>query len=227
MTEHERVQEAAAELALGLLSGPERADALAHMDGCAACRTTVEELADVADHMLLLAPETEPPPGVETGVLARIDGKEHRRPSRRRAVVAAAAVVAFLLGGVTGALLFRDRQSRYDREYIAALRELDGRALAAARVRVPGGEQVGQLFLYEGTTSWLFVTINDPRPQDDAELGVELRFEDGRRVVIPGLHVVDGRGSLGTTAELRLRDLDGIGLVDADGRARYTVERLR
>jgi hypothetical protein len=228
MTDHDRVQEGAAELALGLLSGPERADALAHMEGCGSCRTLVEELADVADRMLLLAPETEPPAGFETGVLARLDGKERRRPRpRRRAVLAAAAVVAFLLGGVAGALVFRDRQSRLDREYIAALRELDGRALAAARVRVPDGDRVGQLFLYEGATSWVFITIDDPGSKGETELALELRFEDGRRVVLPGLRLVDGRGSLGTTAELRLRDLDGIRVVDPAGRLRYTTERAR
>ena len=227
MTEHERVQEAAAELALGLLSGPERADALAHMEGCASCRTTVEELADLADRMLLLAPETEPPVGFETRVLARLDGKEGRR-RRPRALAVAAVAAAFLLGAVAGAIIVRDRTgSRLDHEYVAALEELDGRALAAARVRIPGGPQIGQLFLYEGATSWLFVTVDDPRARGDEDLGVELRFEDGRRVVVPGLHLTAGRGSLGTTAELRLRDLEGVRLVDGAGRVRYTIERPR
>ena len=227
MTEHERVQESAAELALGLLSGPERADALAHLETCAACRTTVEELADVADRMLLLAPEAEPPVGFETGVLARLDGKEVRPPGRRRALAIAAAV-AFVLGAVAGGLVARDRTgSRLDREYAAALEELDGRALAAARLRDATGRQVGQLFLYEGRVSWLFVTVDDSRSRVDADLAVELRFEDGRRVRVPGLRLTAGRGSLGTTVTLRLRDLDGVRVLDEGGRARYRVERPR
>ena len=227
MTDHDQVQEAAAELALGLLSGPDRADALAHMEGCTSCRTTVEELADVADRMLLLAPETEPPAGFETGVLARIDGKERRRSRPRRLAIAAVAA-AFVLGAVAGAVVMRDRTgSRLDHEYVAALEELDGRALAAARVRVPGGQQVGQVFLYEGAISWLFVTIDDPRASGETDLGVELGFEDGRRVVVPGLHLTAGRGSLGATVELRLRDLDGVRILDPDGRVRYTIERPR
>jgi hypothetical protein len=227
VTEHDRVQEAAAELALGLLSGPERADALVHMESCAACRTTVEELSDVADAMLLLAPEAEPPVGFETGVLARLDGRETRRPPRRRALGVAAAI-AFVLGAVGGALVARDRAgNRLDHEYVAALEELDGRALAAARLRDGAGRQVGQLFLYEGKTSWLFVTVDDGRARADAELAVELRFEDGRRVLVPGLRLTSGKGSLGTTVVLRLRDLDGVRVLDEAGRARYRVERPR
>jgi hypothetical protein len=221
------VQEAAAELALGLLSGPERADALLHMDSCAACRTTVEELADVADGMLLLAPQAEPPAGFETGVVARLDGREPRRAPRRRALAIAAAI-AFVLGAVGGALVARDRAgSRLDHEYVAALEQLDGRALAAARLRDAAGRQVGQLFLYEGKTSWLFVTVDDPRSRSDGELAVELRFEDGRRVLVPGLRLTAGRGSLGTTVTLRLRDLEGVRVIDQAGRARYRVERPR
>ncbi len=227
MTEHDHVQEAAAELALGLLSGPERADALAHLETCAACRTTVEELADVADGLLLLGPETEPPAGFEQGVLARLDGREPRR-SRRRLVLAAAAAIAFVLGGVAGALVVRDRTgSRLDHEYVAALEELDGRALAAARIRDRQGQQIGQLFLYEGATSWIFVTVDDDGAPSDGELTVELRFEDGRRTLVPGLRLTAGRGSLGTTVTLRLRDLDGMRILGADGRPRYTVERAR
>jgi hypothetical protein len=222
MTDHDAVQEAAPELALGLVSGPERAAALAHLESCASCRAAVEELADVADALLLLAPETEPPPGFETRVLARADGVSP--PRRGRRVLALAAVVAFLLGALAGGLLARQRQgSRLDREYIAALRELDGRALAAATLHDEAGHRTGQLFLYEGKTSWLFATVADPGAS--ADLVVELRFEDGRVTRVPGLVVRDGRGSLGATVELRLWDLERISVVDEDGTLRYRAER--
>jgi len=66
------LQELAAELALGTVSGAERAAAIEHLAGCAACRDLVDSLARVADSMLLLAPEVEPPPGFESKVLARM-----------------------------------------------------------------------------------------------------------------------------------------------------------
>jgi hypothetical protein len=225
MGEHERIQDAAPELALGLLSGPERAEVVAHLETCDACRATVEGLSDVADRLLLLAPQTEPPAGFESGVLARIDGGAARARPRRTMLVAAVAA-ALVIGGVVGALVARQRTgSRLDHEYVAALEELDGRALAAARLRDLSGQQVGQLFLYEGATSWLFVTVVDPHPAAAGDLVVELRFKTGRTVSVPGLRLDGGRGSLGTTVDLRLRDLRRIRVVDADGRVRYTVER--
>jgi hypothetical protein len=59
------------------------------------------------------------------------------------------------------------------------------------------------------------------------DLVVELRFVGGRTVSVPGLRLVDGRGSLGATVDLRLRDLRGVRVTDADGKDRYTVERPR
>ncbi len=59
-----------AELALGLLSGPDRASALSHLASCPTCRTEVDELAVVADRLLLLAPDEGPPAGFESRVLA-------------------------------------------------------------------------------------------------------------------------------------------------------------
>jgi hypothetical protein len=231
VTEHAGVQAVAAELALGLLSGPERADALAHLESCPACRTTVEEQADVADRLLLLAPEVDPPAGFETAVLARTAGADgsaaaDAAPPRRwwRSRLAVAAVLVFIVGAVAGGVVTRNRVgSRLDREYVAALKELDGRALAAATLEDSDGQRTGQLFLYEGALSWLFVTVDDPGAQGD--LAVELRFEAGRTIVVPGLVVRAGRGSLGATVDLRLRDLRGVRIVDGQGRQRYTVTR--
>lgn len=224
MTDHEGVQQAAAELALGLLSGPERADALVHLEMCAVCRTTVDELADVADHLLLLAPEAEPPAGFESRVLARAG---HTAPPRRwgRSVLVAAAAVVLVVAGVAGGMALdrEPKRNRITREYVAALEELDGRALAATTLVDDNGQKRGQLFLYEGATSWLFVTVDDPTAPD--ELVVELRFDDGRRVPIRGLRLEHGRGSLGSTVDLRLRDLAGVRVLTADGTPRYTVRR--
>jgi hypothetical protein len=64
--------EVAAELALGVLTGRERAAALAHLDGCESCREQVRELTMVQDELLALLPSQEPPAGFESRVLARI-----------------------------------------------------------------------------------------------------------------------------------------------------------
>jgi Putative zinc-finger len=64
--------EVAAELALGVLTGRERARALAHLDGCETCREQVRELSMAGDEMLALVPPAEPPAGFESRVLERL-----------------------------------------------------------------------------------------------------------------------------------------------------------
>jgi anti-sigma-K factor RskA len=64
--------EVAAELALGVLTGRERARALAHLDGCESCREQVRELSMAGDELLALLPPAEPPAGFESRVLDRL-----------------------------------------------------------------------------------------------------------------------------------------------------------
>src|SRR5881396_2165251 len=92
------------ELAAGVASGDVRADALAHIAGCAACRRELEEVSGTLDELLLLAPEREPPAGFDLRVLNRIgDTAPRRRPLLRTALVLAAAalVVAGAAAGLT------------------------------------------------------------------------------------------------------------------------------
>ena len=68
----------AAELALGALTGRERAEALAHLDRCAACQEHVRQLTVTGQELLRLLPPEEPPPGFETRVLERLGLAAHR-----------------------------------------------------------------------------------------------------------------------------------------------------
>ena len=86
------VRELAPELALGILSGAERAEVLLHVNGCARCQAYVAELTEAADAIPQLAPEAEPPAGFEGRVLRRLGEGERR--TRRRWIAAAAGVAA-------------------------------------------------------------------------------------------------------------------------------------
>jgi len=66
------VAERAAELALGVLLGHERARILAHLDRCGKCQEDVRQLTVTADALLELLPGSEPPLGFESRVLALI-----------------------------------------------------------------------------------------------------------------------------------------------------------
>ena len=64
--------EVAAELALGVLTGRERAIAVAHLGKCDACREEVRQLMATGEQLLELLPPAEPPAGFETRVLDRL-----------------------------------------------------------------------------------------------------------------------------------------------------------
>ena len=145
--------------------------------GLRRCRTPVEELSDVADRMLLLAPETEPPAGFETGVLARLEAG------------CDAPVAALAPSSLPSCRARRGRRHRRDvsgpgqssRPRVRpALEELDGGPWRPARW-TPGGQQVGQLFLYEGHVSWLFVTVDDPGATGDSPSSCGSRTVPPRR----------------------------------------------
>ncbi len=67
-----RLRELAPELALGVLTGEERAEARKHLATCPECREHVLELTSVGDGLLALVPGAEPPVGFEDRVLTRL-----------------------------------------------------------------------------------------------------------------------------------------------------------
>jgi hypothetical protein len=73
-----RLYDLAPELALGLLDGAERAEALAHLERCAKCHADVASLTELGEQLLLLAPEGSPPAGFESRVLQQL---EQQRPT--------------------------------------------------------------------------------------------------------------------------------------------------
>ncbi len=98
------VQERAPDLAFGTLTGRERAEVVAHLDGCASCQALVGEYASVADALLGLAPEAEPPVALAPPVLEAI--RPPRRRRRRVTALVAAAALALTAGtGLTVALV--------------------------------------------------------------------------------------------------------------------------
>ena len=98
--------EVAAELALGVLTGRERAQAIMHLDGCGTCREYIRRLALTEEDLLGLLPGRGPPTGFETGVIGRIGftGRHRRRPPRwpRWMLAAAAAAVVAVAAGLGG-----------------------------------------------------------------------------------------------------------------------------
>jgi hypothetical protein len=143
-------------LALGTLSGRERAIVLSHLEGCALCSEEVEQLSLVADSLLPLAPEVNPPAGFEVRVFERmgIEVPSRGRPAlsgpRRLVLGVAAAVVA--LGGAFGVGLWVDHApAPAPAQAAPALFEAD--LTSANHYR-------GEIYLAQGHPGWLFMTVD-------------------------------------------------------------------
>src|SRR5438067_311006 len=108
------VRELAPELALGVLSGRERGDALRHVDTCAGCRAELEAFSRSADALLHLAPPSEPPSGFEERVVARI---ARSVTSPRRRWIAAVAAVAVVAAGLAASQSVRRSHPYHRCEY--------------------------------------------------------------------------------------------------------------
>jgi hypothetical protein len=158
----------AAELALGVLTGRERAAALKHLDRCDACRESVRQLTMTGEELLGLLPAIEPPPGFETRVLDRLGiadpalrsharwgwpGRAHTSrggPGRAgtvtfsRRTLAAAAVVLAVLGAALGGWGMRTATSHPA-----------GTPLSSATLLTASHQDVGNIFLYNDSPRWV------------------------------------------------------------------------
>jgi hypothetical protein len=202
----------APELALGTLTGAERADAVGHLAGCADCQQRVSELAPVVDSMLLLAPEDDPSAELETRVLARTVGDRaeepngRRRISRRGTVLAACLTAAAAVLGVCTASLF-DRGDRWDSVRTALAVEEGGRSICRAVIN-------------EAEPAWLFVSLDEP-DESGADYIVELELEHGGSVRVGRIEVRDGHGVLAVTLDLDDVRARAVRLVGADEEVAY------
>ena len=205
----EETRELAPELALGVLDGEERGRALEHLATCPDCRRRVDELSEVADELLLLAPHRETPIGFEERALAPMR-PPRRAPRRFRQVLvpvaAAAAAVAVTLAIVSDDL-------RLASHYRGTLSEANGETFEATSLYAPGEVDAGTAFGYEGSPSWLLVVV-------DAEYrgrvrGAELVLNDGTRIPLRSFSLDPGSGSWGMALPVDLGDVSVVRLLPA------------
>ena len=207
------------EIAMGVASGEDRAKALAHIARCPQCRAELAEVAAVVDDLLLLTPEHEPPAGFDARVLSELDG---RRPNRwRRTLLAAAAVV--LAAAAAGTFTWRVGADDRDlaAQYRDTLEVADGRYLTAAELRA-GDSEAGHVFAYQGSPSWLFVSVEDGV---SGAHDVRVVTTDARTLTVGTCIVRDGQGSWGVTIDLPVREIARVEL--AQGGQPTMVARLQ
>jgi anti-sigma-K factor RskA len=217
------VEVLAPEIALGVVSGAERATALAHIGHCASCRRLVEELSAVADPLLLLAPEAEPAIGFESRVLAQtaeaaattppppvlVPRGRAARPSRRQRLgLVAAAAAATLLVGAGGLVIGRALVSEDPPVRTALAVSASGRATCRA-------------FAYGEHEAWVFVNLEAPK-EWTADYTVEITTEGGGTPATVGrFHLQDGSASFGAKVDVPASRLRAVRVLDASGALRY------
>jgi Putative zinc-finger len=210
----EEIRELAPEIALGIVDGEERAEALRHLASCGTCRRAVEQLSQVADDLLLVAPAQEPSAGFESRVVEAMGLQEppRRRRVRRRLT---ARRLALRLGpvlataGVTAVALiavYHDDHQTAER-YRETLAQANGQYFQAARLTDEAGARAGVAFGYQGSPSWLFLTID--RGHRDSVTRAELTTKDGRTIPIRSISL-DSRGGWGGAIPVRLYSVKSI-----------------
>ncbi|MGW1377443.1 hypothetical protein ACWD6P_24675 [Streptomyces sp. NPDC002446] len=229
----QKLREFGAELALGVLPGRERAEAVAHLDRCADCREYVGQLTLVGDGLVGLLPGREPPVGFETRVarsLARSaaaqGARRHprgigraRRGFRGRVRLRVASAVAALAlacgfgGWAVGTAL--ENAAAPARPVVMGAGLLHGGLTAAGPDRQP----VGEIFAHTGSPAWMYLSVD----LDDAGIPYSgkvtclLERTNGTTVRVGTFALHDGYGYWGAPLAVDPSTLSGARLVATDG----------
>jgi len=211
-------QDTAAELALGILTGPDRAAALKHMERCASCQAEVASLAAAADRLLDLVPERGAPDGFESRMAAAFSqsvpgqaGRCHRGKAacrrlagwwRRAGTAAGAAAAAGALGFVLYQIGAPPQEPAYSGSEVAAL-------------RTPAGVRAGEVAV-TGAPQPLLVMVINPGAAP-GWYHCYLRTSGGRQAFAGAFHVGRDGGLWVIRLPMPPRDLTGARLVGPGG----------
>lgn len=237
----EQLHEVGAELALGVLSGRERAEAAAHLDLCADCRECVEQLVLVGDGLLGLLPGIEPPAGFEGRVARRLsqaqaarDGHETarglglRREGFRRRVrlrIASAAAVLALgcgFGGWALGTAIENVVAGPEHAVQAGAGMLHTQLAAAGTGQ---GKPAGEIYAHPGTPGLVFMSVDlaDAGVTYSGKVTCLLERTDGTTVRLGTFDLRDGDGYWGAPASVDPSALSGARLTSSDGRVLATA----
>ncbi|MFF5406307.1 hypothetical protein ACFY8K_24665 [Streptomyces misionensis] len=231
----EKLRELGAELALGVLPGRERAEALAHLDECADCREFIRQLTLVGDRLIGLLPCQEPPLGFETRVarsLARqATAQRHasghgagvafaalrERARRTRVRLGAAAAGLALVAGFAGwGIGTAVEQVTATPPHTMQSEPMLVGDMTSASAR---GRSVGEVYASPGNPGWIFMTVElaGHGGAYTGRVSCVLERSDGTTVHIGDFTVRDGHGYWGATAPVDPDSVSGARLTSADG----------
>lgn len=212
----DELREIAPEVALDLLTGAERAAALAHLEECQPCRAEVASLATTADALLAVAPAVEPPAGFTEGVLRQLGEQTspprpanvHALPRRVLALAAAAAIAIIAIAGVV--TFSGDRATSTE---AATIRSGAGVVVGRATVSDANPEMVAldmrgwtdmlRAYGAEGARSADLVVTDRDGTRHTVTIPVEERAEWTATFAVPGI------GEASSVSSIAIRGRDG------------------
>jgi hypothetical protein len=198
-----------AALAIGALTGLERARVLAHLEGCPPCTAEVEELAATADVLTTLIADAEPPEGFadRTMTLIRADRvvpiQPTGRPAFRRMAAVAAVVVLLAVGTVVGA------------EVASSGRHSPTTAVQTTSLHSTVGTKGKVLLVSSGHQGWLVMTLHDAPTSGAVTCSITLA--DGTRKDLGEFDLTDGYGAWSVDLPVAASTVRTVSVVDESG----------
>lgn len=207
--------DAAAELALGILTGPGRSAALGHMERCPSCQAEAASLATAADRLLDLIPARNAPEGFESRAAAAFRQSGPGQAARRcRAGTARRKLAAWrwragMAAAAAGLLAFGLHQ-------IATTPAVPAyRSAAVAALRTPVGARAGEVAVTGPPRPWLVMIVNPGAAP--GRYYCYLITSSGRQEFAGGFRVDPGGGVWEVRLPLAGRHLIGARLIGPGG----------
>lgn len=201
----------AAELALGVLTGRERAEAVTHLDECDSCREHVRQLSLTGEEMLGLLPSREPPEGFESRVMdgLGVATKPKRPPWTRRMLTTAAVVLGVVACGIGGwAMRGATAAAPAGSTAQAPLRE--------ATLLTAAHQEAGKIYIYDGSPRWLYMGV-DSKSGGNQTVVCQLVARGGRVITIGSFKLDGGYGAWGSPDPVAAGNVTGARITSMNG----------
>jgi Putative zinc-finger len=202
-------QDDLAELALGILSGRDRVAVLEHVETCERCSAELERLSLVADALLGLAPEIEPPIGFELRLAERLQSPAAPRRARRHrhaSMLAVAALVLALLGFGLGSFIGPPGMN---------VRSPSAEANLTSAKLSSHGHVMGEVMVSSGTPAWMFMTVD--AGAWSSKVTCQVTLAGGKVVTVGVFKLSNGYGAWAAPLPAAAREVRSARLISPDG----------
>ena len=196
------VRDLAAEAALDVLPGDERALVFEHLEHCAACRSLVESYVRAADALLVSLPQADVPAELAMRLRSSVPAPPHRR-SYTKLVLGAAAVILVAVGAVLVGLRATTNHHDAPRAELGSLVS-------------PSNGHVGSVKVDTGTDPWISMSV-DGSSLADGTYRCEAVLNSNAIVTLGKLTVAAGSGWWNGPLDVNPNDISVVRVIAANG----------